>query len=255
MGKFGKVSALLLGLALSPSAFSATSELTLAKQVIEQDFQAISHLAFGSVSPLHQKTFGSGSPSDIVRFFNSRTRIIRWGREDDARILARAGGGALIVGEQLFSEISSLFRVSVLLHEAKHNERKHWAHAPCPSPYMVRYFDSSFPIPSLDEVDEEVCDRTENGAYGVTYIFLRTIAESCTNCSAEMKLEARVLSAYNALAMIADKAATERLILGANLDPAAAMVEHERVFLNKAASGLTFDAWFEKCKREDSCLR
>jgi hypothetical protein len=99
-----------------------------------------------------------------------------------------------------------------------------------------------------------VCDDSDLSATGVEYTFLRSIANSCLNCSDEMKLEARIASVCKVLLKISDRSAAEKLVVENDPDPQQALLEMDHIMRNKINSGLKYDQWLAKCVKENSCL-
>ncbi|HOX23364.1 MAG TPA: hypothetical protein PLL10_07865, partial [Elusimicrobiales bacterium] len=72
-----------------------------------------------------------------------------------------------------------MFRLGVMIHEARHSEGGGWPHVNCPI--------GSKPSTL---VGKPACDTTPYGAYGVGGIFLKNVALHCTNCTDKVREDA-----------------------------------------------------------------
>jgi hypothetical protein len=237
------------------SHIAVNSEAT-ATQVIADDLKFLRTLKFGKTSELHKKFFGSSDGAGIAKYFTDRIQSVRFVADADKGVLAFASPGVsfMTVHPLLFNpRISRLERIATLLHETRHVDGV--MHEWCERNGTFRVFGHSYVLESLAKAPTEACDADELGAYGLQYIFLRSIVNSCLNCTAEMKTMAMISSDYQAASRMLDPTAAERLITGANLDPRKAFSEMDRVLKNKIGSGLRYDEWVAKCRKEQSCFK
>jgi hypothetical protein len=234
---------------------SSDPQALAAKQTIESDFNAVSQFSFSNVSPLFQKIFDGQEAADVTRFFLKRVTSFSWDPSLTDIILASASPGTthITVGPALLnSSIPQVYRISTFIHEARHNESKRWGHVPCKSDYSFKLDDIVFPETRLAQA--LFCDRYANGAYGVQYVFLRAIVNSCTNCTEKMKLDAKLYGDYEALVRIDNSSAAEALVRGANPDFTKAKDEVDHVLKSRYKMNQSFEEWVKRCKEDESCL-
>lgn len=233
------------------------TELEQARSLAQIDLETIGQMRFRTVSPNHLRMFGGSKGSDIVEFFNSRVRSIVW--KDNPTAFASGFDGKMFVGREFLKLTRQSFRLAALVHEARHSEghdantEDYWPHRNCSSPSFFEAFDFKIRLPRLDGMTF-ACDESDEGAYAVTYVFLRSIAEACGNCSEELKNQARVDSATQALSSIINPKAAERLIQNSNRNPREAFNEHKIVLKNWAKSNLKGSDWLEICISNRSCF-
>ena len=152
-------------------------------------------------TPLHQKIFGTVAGPAYLNFFNSR--VLR--ADSDA-----CGGVTGVIActtplmptwmyftsAYLTFSMPQIMRVSILLHEARHEEipNRNWPHATCPTPFRDERGNDIVGFYSKDPLQgTQSCDSTPIGSYGTQLIFLANIAKSCTNCTDKVRADARFL--------------------------------------------------------------
>jgi hypothetical protein len=234
---------------------SSDPQALAAQQTIESDFNAVSQFSFSNVSPLFQELFDGQEASDVTRFFFKRVTSFSWDPSLTGNILASAAPGTthITVGPALFdSSIPQIYRISTLIHEARHNESKRWGHVGCNSDYTFKLDGIVFPETRLAHT--YACDRSAKGAYGIEYVFLRAIVNSCTNCTEKMKLDAKLYGDYEALVRIDNSSAAEALVRGANPDFTKAKDELGHVLKSRYKTDQSTKEWVKHCEEDESCL-
>lgn len=252
-------SQLLLSLLALPS-ISFSDELDSldlkAKEQVDRDLEVLGKMHFVGVSKAHLAIFGGEDSSKIVEFVKKRVRSVVWaekGANSIKGVIAFYRSGTLLIGSQFFDpKLSALSRISVLIHEARHGDS--YAHDWCPSPFKFEIFDSSFRIPRMDALPTVACDSTGHGAYGVQYIFLRSVVDACQNCSEEQKTEAKLDSMVDGLLRITDSQEAESLVRKSNRDPKDAIKETKRLVTSFAESTLSRREWKQNCMRDKKCF-
>lgn len=200
-----------------PPLFDKTLDL------FQKDLDLISYLKFTATAPLFQRFFQPSNAIGLQNFIEKRVHKISWEPNAPEGVTAAANGnGILFLTREYADNYPQIARISVIIHEAKHLEPETWDHQWCRQPYLFQLDQLLYRIPELNQVSVKACDRTELGAYGIQYTFLRAIAESCSNCTDKIKMDARLYSVPDGLIRIDDARAAARLIEGANLNPAQA---------------------------------
>jgi hypothetical protein len=154
------------------------------KSAIKKDLKALASLKGGAGSPLHQEIFrGPVEGETYVSWFTDRIkRIVYSPCMNSERIIAAASSrGDMFVAGRYFDARSvndaqgvsdpQLYRLSVLLHEARHVEG--FDHVACTLKKKV----SGDPFALPNSYDTDNCDNTEVGAYGTQVIFMYNVAQ------------------------------------------------------------------------------
>lgn len=183
-----------------------------ASALVQKDLSAIETLQFTQTSKAFQRYFGTAGGRSLANYIRSKTKSIEFGILPIGSI-ARASDGKLTLDTE-FVHASPVQRWFLLIHETRHNESRAWQHVMCPTPYRFTFGGSTY---DLNELAGRLsggygCDASGDGAYAVTYTFLRAIAESCTNCSAEMRADAGRLAYTEGLIRILDPQAAKQLV-------------------------------------------
>ncbi len=76
--------------------------------------------------------------------------------------------GNFIIGEMFFTKLSTLERLYLLIHEARHSDKEGYDHVRCPKGFKT----VSATQPDLDLEREPACDETREGAYSFQAAFL-----------------------------------------------------------------------------------
>lgn len=246
----------LLFLILSSSAQADLLSILASKYRVYRDLNGISEMKFGLTSPYFQKIFGGSEASNVVEFFDRHVSKIEWSADCPNGVIARVavGGDMQVCSEFLRASTPQVLRMSTLIHEARHMEKNHgnWPHVACPTPYTFEIESTPFQFKGHGLPLE--CDVNEFGGYGVEYAFLRSVVDSCENCSEKMKLDAQLLSDEDRIVRIADHKAALRLIISANLHPSLAADEIRTVLMNRIGSKLPLDQWIAKCESTGDCI-
>lgn len=187
-----------------------------AHMLISSDLKALSALQFENVSVAHKKIFESADGRGLARFFASRMNDLSLSDAPDL-VVSTNRKGAMRVGPDFF-QVPQIVRWSALIHEAAHNDVDRPDHVACPSTATLTFAGQTYSFPQNPKSGELACDATGDGGYGVQYAFLMSIAESCSNCTPQMKKAAGRYALMDVLIRITDKAAQNRLVSEATLD-------------------------------------
>lgn len=253
------------------------------RAAIRSDLELLEKMQFGPISPYHQYVFEGTTAASIRKFFESNIRTIDSIESpyNTDYIAAFAGHHTMRVGDLLYRHLdytptSLVERLAKVLHEAWHShEHEKWrqygkavprsklaqGHINCPRPFQFQLGDIVFRLPTYDEIRKGACDSIALGGYGAEYTFLRSIVNSCLNCTEGMKIDARIMSNL-LLLRITEPKEVDDLIHAANLESPGPHLQkytafsEARVMLkNLASSGLEDSLWRKQCIKQDSCFQ
>lgn len=146
----------------------------------------------GSGTPLFQEYFGGHYDGGIMtRFLISRVENFNFDSCDDDEESVPACtvpglGSRIFLSAGYNNQLSSIYRISTLLHEARHIEAKKFQyHSVCGSDQEV-----TSRLTGKSMAGKPACDSSSNGAYGVQIVFLGNTALHCKNCSEAVRKEA-----------------------------------------------------------------
>jgi len=106
-------------------------------------------------------------------------------------------------------QLSLIKRISVVFHEAAHNDKKTSKHVFCPHPFtdengneVVSVFNGR-PIAGMG-----ACDSDHSGAFAIQFVFLTNISEYCNSCSEDEKQEAREVAESLLIRILSEESKT-----------------------------------------------
>ena len=186
------------------------------ENALNETFAFLSKIEGIEGSPLHQRALGGSVSGDTYcRYLRSSILNIYFEPDAKATQVARYDDGRVMYLSPLFFKESVLGRASVLLHEAAHDKGERWDHVQCPMTFrdqegkdiVGKYSGKSL-------AGAWACDDFALGSYGTEIIFLRNLEKKCSNCSSEVKNEARetadrllyrIINAHAKSTLIADE--------------------------------------------------
>lgn len=174
-----------------------------ARENLLTDMKFIKSIEGSGGTEVQLKVFGEVNGSNYERYISDRIRYV--GSDD-------CGGTSTVYAcvkptpgvrtstmwiTNNFSpdQMPQVFRVSLLIHEARHvdTEYNNWAHDKCPIPFRNSDGSDVVGIISGKKMEgHDACDRTMYGSYGVQTVFLKNLNASCTNCNEKVKDDARI---------------------------------------------------------------
>lgn len=175
--------------------FESSVDSALRRQ-LEADFDFLSSLRGADATPLHRQVYGPLEGPAYLRWFDARVRSI------GSRVCGPPAAVACVA--PFLSEhtmwiaptystynLPQIYRLLVVLHEARHTERAHGyhGHVNCPENDLegrplVGIF-SGVPLGG-----KPGCDRTALGAYGAGLLFIKNVGKHCANCTGKVRMDA-----------------------------------------------------------------
>jgi hypothetical protein len=150
----------------------------------------------GAGTPLFNEYFGGNyDGGTMTRFLNSRVENFNYDSCDDEEESIPACtipglGSRIFISGGYNNQLSQLYRMSTLLHEARHIEAKKFNyHSICGNDPEVLSR-----LTGKSMTGKPACDSSADGAYGLQIEFLGNTALYCKNCSDEMRKEANQLA-------------------------------------------------------------
>lgn len=205
-------------------------QFSRAIQLFKVDVDHLTLLQIKAKTPLFERFFGATGSQGILNYISSLVKNLSWLENPPEGVIAAASDGIMFLTEgYIDSSMPQIGRWGVLIHESRHLVGGGWPHTWCPSPYYFVLGLSSYRIPELDQLSVAACDESEMGAYGIQYTFLRAVAESCSNCTDKVIMDARFFSDIDGMIRISNAKAALRLLEGANLNPAQAKKEIDQL--------------------------
>jgi hypothetical protein len=192
--------------------FSKRDPTTVAGQAINlfiEDFKKLEQLEFQNPSALFLKVF----PNGIKDFINNKIVDISYSYSDIDNATATIDSDGFLTITPIYFKTSSMWRLGTIVHEIRHLDSI-YHHVDC-NFSEIEFDGKLYKLNEFNNPSGLGCDKSELGAYGVGYIFLRSIVESCTNCTSEMKDSARFWSNQTFLRIV-NKTDRDHLIEGAN---------------------------------------
>ena len=173
------------------------------EKMIRQDMDFMKSLSGDTATPLHQQIFKSVTLSgkSYENYFNSRVNIFGFSEcSDDAAVIACVNplsdvNKMWITTHYTTFNMPQVYRVSVMIHEARHTEGAHdfYFHEKCPTPFLDESGKDVKGIFSGVKLEgQEACDNIVTGAYGVEAIFLKNIEKHCLNCNEKVRMDGRI---------------------------------------------------------------
>lgn len=197
----------------------STLQFIRAVELFKVDIDNVSLLQFRARTPLFERFFGTSGSLGIENYITGLVKNISWLDNPPEGVMAAASDGVMFLSKgYISSSIPQVGRLGIVIHEARHLARGGWPHTWCPSPYHFVIGMSAYRIPELDHLEVAACDDTELGAYGVQYAFLRAVAESCSNCTDKVIMDAKFFSDVDGIVRISNAKAAARLLEGASLN-------------------------------------
>ena len=183
--------------------------------LIGEDLATLKSLKFHRPSSLHRKFFGK-KEGGIYRFVTKHLRrvvIMKNNPPENAHMAAEAGDDTIYVYPYYFTK-DAVTRYMALVHESAHLGPDGRPHVSCPTPYIWKAGDISAPQPEL--AGQIACDNSDTGAYAHGFVFLRSVATTCTNCEDKMSEDDAISASVESIYHISDPEAVDRLIDGTN---------------------------------------
>ena len=186
---------------LAVPKFSSSVPADVVKQTLD-DLTFVQGIQGNGATPFYKKMFVSDvEGTNLNTFFSDRIKSFDM---DDC-----GGGSAVAACVQPFVDphvmwltqnyvtykIAQIFRISVIFHESRHTESAggFWSHATCPIPFKdINGNDIKGIVSGTLLEGKPACDSKVLGAYGLQAVFLKNIEQFCTNCSAKMKMDAKL---------------------------------------------------------------
>ena len=161
-------------------------------EILKDDLAFLDNLKFSNYTPLYKNIIFENSAFEIYKsnglivFTSERIKtikIVNFLRE----AIADNNDGHIRLHSDLFFNSDQIFRIGILLHEARHSDGGHNRHYYCP----VLYLDDDG-IPYKTESGTKLsgkyaCDKSPYGSVGIEIIFYSNVVNFCTNCSSEIK--------------------------------------------------------------------
>lgn len=137
----------------------------------------------------------------LLDFFNTRVRKVALndcggGPSVGACVIPSIDSSVMwLTPNYVTFEIPQIYRLSVVLHEARHTEDRenNWFHATCPIPYLDEDGKDIVGIISGSKMEgKDACDTTAYGSYGMQAILLKNIELNCTSCSEKVRMDGKL---------------------------------------------------------------
>lgn len=168
------------------------------RRQLNADLAFVRGLRYGAATPLHRQVFGRVHGDDYMRYLQDRVRSVG---------AASCGALAAVACVKPFDDRSKMwigpgysslglpqiYRLLVVMHEARHTEVAHWfwGHVRCPDPFKdengqdIKGIFSGQPL-----AGQPGCDREPLGAYGVGLLFVKNVEKHCTGCTGKLRMDA-----------------------------------------------------------------
>jgi hypothetical protein len=195
--------------------FEPSVDAALRRQ-LEADFDFLGSLQGADATPLHRQVYGPLEGTAYLRWFDARVHSI------GSRVCGPPAAVACVA--PFLSEhtmwiaptystfnLPQIYRLLVVLHEARHTERAHayYGHVNCPENDLegrpLTGIFSGVPLGG-----KPGCDRTALGAYGAGLLFIKNVGEHCANCTGKVRMDAGFY-ADDTLKRIVDRPAYDAL--------------------------------------------
>ena len=212
-------------------ADNGEDQLSKAMKLFYSDLEQLGKLEFSKLSSAHINFFGeSKSGRDLVIFITKRIKTIMWDESLPDDVGARTVNGNLVVGTAYLQD-NQVGRWNILIHEARHSESSAFDHVECSFPYEFTFNSEIYIFDIMKEFSgKKGCDDTHNGAYSLGYTFLRSIAQSCINCTEDDKSEAKLKAVFSGILRIVEPSSADAIYHLANLTAEGDLVKMEHFF-------------------------
>lgn len=168
------------------------------KEIVAEDFNELFSLQGSTTSKLHERVWGNFDGSNFKKIINEKfSKIKSSNRGCGSGILCINGYSpkTLILNSQYYPGVEpGLARMAQYMWATRVYENQP---INCPKPFLDSYGNDVISAYNGNKMEGlKNCDKSINGAYSSTAIFLKNVYLYCTSCTNETKSSAKILYEY-----------------------------------------------------------